>query len=262
MPESVRYAVDGAVATLTLNRPAALNALDRQLKQDLLEALERASADAAVRAVVLTGAGRAFCAGQDLREHAALLETPDGRVEQTVRAAFNPITMAIATMPKPVVAAVNGVAAGAGAAFAFTADFRLAAEPATFVLAFAQVGLSADSGASWTLPRLIGHGRATALLMLAEPVTAAQALEMGLVNGVVPADTLPAAAAELAARLAAGPTTAYAAIKEALGYASTADLPSALEREADLQARAGATADHRSATTAFLAKQRPVFTGR
>jgi len=258
----VRYDVDGGVATITLHRPAALNALDLAMKTGLLGALSRARDDSAVRAVVITGSGRGFCVGQDLREHAALLEHGDYEVETTVREHFNPLTLGVATMPKPVIAAVNGVAAGAGAALAFAADFRLVAENATFLMAFAQVGLGADSGASWTLQRLVGYGRAAALLLLAEPFSAAQALDMGLVNAVVPAESLPAAASELAGRLAAGPTAAYAAIKEALAFSATADLAAALEREAQLQSRCGATADHRSATTAFVAKQRPVFTGR
>jgi 2-(1,2-epoxy-1,2-dihydrophenyl)acetyl-CoA isomerase len=259
---TVRYDVDGAVATLTLDRPATLNSLDVATKVALLEALETARDDHGVRAVVLTGAGRAFCVGQDLREHAELLERAEGAVEDTVRTHFNPIALTLATMPKPVVAAVNGVAAGAGASFALAADFRLAAESASFLLAFAQVGLAADSGASWTLQRLVGAARATALLMLAEPVPAAAALEMGLVNAVVAGDALPGAAADLAARLAAGPTAAYAAIKDELAYASTAGLAAALEREAQLQAGCGRTQDHRSATAAFVARQQPVFTGR
>jgi 2-(1,2-epoxy-1,2-dihydrophenyl)acetyl-CoA isomerase len=183
-------------------------------------------------------------------------------VIDTVREHYNRIALAIATMPKPVVAAVNGMAAGAGASFAFAADFRLCSETAGFLLAFAKVGLGADSGASWTLQRLVGYGRATALLMLAEPITAQQALDMGLVNAIVPADQLVTAASELAARLAAGPTLAYAAIKEGLAYAATHDLPDALEKEAELQGRLGRTADHHDATNAFVAKQQPVFHAR
>jgi 2-(1,2-epoxy-1,2-dihydrophenyl)acetyl-CoA isomerase len=165
-------------------------------------------------------------------------------------------------LPKPVIAAVNGMAAGAGAALAFACDFRLAADNAAFLMAFARVGLGPDTGASWTLQRLVGLGRATAMLMLAEPVSAAQALEMGLVNGVVATEDLAAATHELARKLASGPTTAYAAIKEALYVAASSDLETALETEARVQSRCGATADHRNATEAFLAKQQPVFTGR
>ena len=243
-PDPVSYDVADAVATITLDQPDTLNALTVTMKVALREAVERAGSDAGVRAVVLTGAGRGFCVGQDLREH------------------YNPIVTDLAELPKPVVAAVNGTAAGAGASLAFACDFRIAADNASFLMAFARVGLGPDTGASWTLQRLVGQGRALAMLMLAEPVSAAQALEMGLVNAVVPVADLPAAAHELAARLAAGPTLAYAAIKEAVAAAAMSDLRDALEREAVVQARCGATQDHRDAVEAFLAKQSPTFTGR
>lgn len=250
------------VATLTFNRPAALNSLDTAMKEALLAAVAELRSDQSVRAVLLTGAGRAFCAGQDLKEHVGLLEAGDPRPLRTVEEHFNPITQALATMPKPVVAAVNGVAAGAGASLSFAADFRLAAETASFVLSFANVGLGADSGASWTLPRLVGRARALSMMMLAEPVTAAEALQIGLVNQVLPHDDLGRVAAEFASRLAAGPTLAYAAIKEAVNRAAGGSLADALAHEARWQARCGASADHRAATAAFVAKQPPRFTGR
>jgi 2-(1,2-epoxy-1,2-dihydrophenyl)acetyl-CoA isomerase len=165
-------------------------------------------------------------------------------------------------MPKPVIAAVNGMAAGAGAGLAFACDFRLAAASAGFLLAFANVGLTLDSGVSWTLPRLIGAARATSLALLAEPIAAEAALEMGLVNAVVEAERVLPAAQELAARLAAGPTAAYGAIKASIAYAASHSLPEALAKEAELQQAMGATEDHRGATAAFVAKQQPVFTGR
>lgn len=258
---SIRYDVNGAVATITLDRPDALNALTVDAKVALRDALERASGDPDVRAVILTGAGRAFCAGQDLREHGEILDAGEAPLD-TVREHYNPVIRLITEMPKPVVAAVNGMAAGAGASLAFACDFRLAADTASFLMAFARVGLGPDSGASWTLQRLVGYGRAAAMLMLAEPVAAAQALEMGLVNAVVPAADLPAAAGELAARLAAGPTVAYGGIKRALAVAATSDLPTALETEAEVQSACGHTSDHQNATRAFLAKQQPTFTGR
>lgn len=257
----VRYEVAQAVATVTMARPPTLNALTTAMKDGLLAALRDAAADDAVRAVVLTGAGRAFCAGQDLHEHSSALAA-GARVGDTVRDHYNPIVGTIAGMPKPVIAAVNGTAAGAGAGFAFAADFRLAADTASFLLAFARVGLAADSGTSWTLQRLVGYGRATALLLLAEPVTAPAALEMGLVNGVVPADTLAAAAQELAARLAAGPTAAYGAIKAELAFAAGVGLGAALDFEAQQQDRAGGTQDHRTATAGFVTRTEPIFTGR
>jgi 2-(1,2-epoxy-1,2-dihydrophenyl)acetyl-CoA isomerase len=256
----VRYDVVDAVATITLDQPETLNALNVAMKVALQEAVERAAADDEVRAVVLTGAGRGFCVGQDLREHADSLAAGDSNLS-TVRDHYNPIVTALASLPKPVVAAVNGTAAGAGASLAFACDFRVAADTASFLMAFARVGLGPDTGASWTLQRLVGYGRALAMLMLAEPVSATQALEMGLVNAVVPVTDVASAARELAARLAAGPTLAYAAIKEALAGAATSDLTTALEREAQLQARCGATADHGNAVEAFLAKQAPTFTG-
>jgi 2-(1,2-epoxy-1,2-dihydrophenyl)acetyl-CoA isomerase len=260
--DPVLLAVSNSVATITLNRPDALNSLTTAAKRALRSAVDIAAADPAVRAVVLTGAGRGFCAGQDLREHAQLLDAGEASPLNTVRDDYNPIVLALAEMPKPVVAVVNGMAAGAGASLAFAADFRIAAESAKFLLAFANVGLALDSGASWTLPRLIGHARATAMSLLADTVTAQHALEMGLVNAVVADELVRDTGAELAARLAAGPTAAYAAIKEQLRYSATATLPEALEREAVLQVQAGTTADHRAATAAFLRRERPVFTGR
>ncbi|MEP6599347.1 MAG: enoyl-CoA hydratase-related protein [Actinomycetota bacterium] len=250
------------VATVTLNRPESMNSLSVELKEALVDAVTELADDTSVRAVVLTGAGRAFCVGQDLREHEALLKAGDPTPLHTVVEHYNPIVTGIAGMPKPVIAAVNGMAAGAGAGFAFAADLRIASQRGAFLLAFANVGLSLDSGASWTLPRLVGHARATALSLLADPVAADAALEMGLVNAVVEPDALLPAAHELAARLAAGPTAAYAAIKQSLAYAASSTLAEALAREAQLQVGAGASADHRAAVAAFLAKQKPSFTGR
>lgn len=261
MSPTVLLDVSGGIGRITLNRPDALNACDTELKESLLLALTEVHNDHAIRAVVLTGAGRAFCVGQDLREHQATLDSGTAGPMRTVRRHYNAIARSIVNLPKPVIAAVNGVAAGAGAAFAFAADLRIAADDASFLLAFANVGLSVDSGTSWLLPRLVGQARAAALCLLAEPVTATQALEMGLVNAVVPADRLETATLELAGRLAAGPTTAYAAIKESLRFAAQASFEDALDREADLQDRAAATEDHRRATAAFIAKEQPRFTG-
>src|SRR5581483_4740212 len=166
------------VATLTLNRPESMNSLSVELKVALRETVAEIGADPAVRAVVLTGTGRGFCVGQDLREHVALLEANDPAPLDTVTEHYNPIVTGLVTMPKPVVAAVNGMAAGAGAGIAFACDFRIAANTAGFLLAFANVGLTLDSGVSWTLPRIVGSARATALCLLAEPVAAEAALEM------------------------------------------------------------------------------------
>ena len=251
------------VATLTLNRPDALNALDNALKAALRDALGALAADRSCRAVVLTGAGRAFCVGQDLREHASALERGSQEPLETIRAHYNPIAHRLASLPKPVVAAVRGVAAGAGASLAFLADFRIGGPGTRFQLAFANVGLAADTGASWSLPRLVGHAKAVELLMLSQPVPAPEADRLGLLTRLVEADdeVLPAAQ-ELAARLAAGPTVAYGAIKVQLAIGDTGTLTDALAAEAQAQAICGATADHRNATEAFLKKQRPVFEGR
>jgi len=252
----------GAVATITLARPEGMNALTLAAKTALLDAVRAVSADDAVRAVVLTGTGRAFSVGQDLREHAELLAAGDPAPLSTVRDHYNPIVTAIAAMPKPVVAAVNGTAAGAGLGLACVCDFRIAAAGSRWTTAFTGIGLTADSGLSWTLPRLVGTARATALLMLAEPFTTEQALEMGMVTAVVPPEQVLQAAGELASRLAAGPTTAYAALKQSLRTGSSSTLEEALAQEDVQQTRAGATEDHANAVRSFLAKQAPVFTGR
>jgi 2-(1,2-epoxy-1,2-dihydrophenyl)acetyl-CoA isomerase len=249
-----------AVATVTMNRPEARNSLTVGMKNDLLAALRTCSTDPAIRSVILTGAGQAFCGGQDLREHAELLAS-GGSPLDTVREHYNPIVTQLATMPKPVIAALPGAAAGAGASLAFACDFRIASRRASFMLAFARVGLSADSGASWTLQRLVGLARATELLMLAEPVPAEQALAMGLVTRVVDDGELGQQARDLATRLAAGPTLAYGAIKESLLFAAGHGLADSLGKEAELQARLGETRDHQAATVAFVSKQQPVFGG-
>jgi 2-(1,2-epoxy-1,2-dihydrophenyl)acetyl-CoA isomerase len=259
--DTVLYDLTDGIATITLNRPEAMNSRTADTKVALREAVVRAGADPAVRAVVLTGAGRAFCAGQDLREHGDNLSAGRG-LDGTVRDHYNPIVRTIATMPKPVVAAVNGVAAGAGASLAFACDLIIAGEKASFLMAFTKVGLGPDSGASWTLPRLVGRAKAAEMLLLAEPVRAEQALEIGLVNQVVPGDQLESVARALAGRLATGPTIAYGAVKAALDHAATHDLVSALEREAELQDACAKTSDHRTATAAFLKKEQPGFEGR
>lgn len=262
MSDTVRYEVKDAVGTITLNRPDAMNALTTEMKEALRDTVRRAAADDSVRAVVLTGAGRAFCAGQDLREHMTSLEAGAAGLGETVREHYNPTALALAQMPKPVIAAVNGSAAGAGASLTFACDFRIVSEKASFLMAFARVGLSSDTGAAWTLQRLVGRAKAAELLMLAEPVRAAEAAELGLATSVVPPEELADAAHALAARLAQGPTVALAAIKEALDHAATHDLAASLEKEAELQERCGATDDHRAATYAFVRKETPVFEGR
>jgi 2-(1,2-epoxy-1,2-dihydrophenyl)acetyl-CoA isomerase len=251
-----------AVVTLTLNRPDAMNALDTDLKEALRDTLAALESDRSCRAIVLAGAGRAFCVGQDLREHAGILE--GGRTDlDTVRAHYNPIAQRLANMPKPVVAAVRGMAAGAGASLALLADFRIGGPGTGFLMAFANVGLAGDTGITWSLPRIVGHARAVELLMLAEPVRARAAYDMGLLSRLLDDDdrVLPEAQ-ELAARLAAGPTVAYGAIKRELSIGDAGTLSDALAAEAQAQAICGATQDHRNAVSSFVAKQKPSFEGR
>jgi 2-(1,2-epoxy-1,2-dihydrophenyl)acetyl-CoA isomerase len=249
------------VRTFTLNRPEAFNSLTVGLKESLRDALRETAEDPKVRAVVLTGAGKAFCAGQDLKEHVAALNADDPTPFRTVAEHYNPIVRAITSMPKPVIAAVNGMAAGAGASFAYACDLRITARSAKFLMAFATIGLTADSGASWTLPRLIGYGRAMELMLLAKPVTADQALSMGMVTEVVDDGKALSTAQELASRMATGPTTGYGKIKEALLTAAGADLEKALATEDAAQSTLGTTKDHREAVDAFVAKRPPTFTG-
>ncbi|HEV8281399.1 MAG TPA: enoyl-CoA hydratase-related protein [Candidatus Limnocylindrales bacterium] len=257
MTDGLRVEVDGPVATLTLDRPAALNALTVPVKVALREALESLAVDRSVRAVILTGAGRAFCAGQDLAER----EQPDAApLEVEVRERYNPIIRALRTMGQPVIAAVNGVAAGAGASLAFACDLRIAAEEARFVLAFGRIGLVPDSGATWFLPRLVGPAKAAELALLGDQVDAAEALRLGLVSQVVPGDQLMTEARALADRLAGAAPLALALTKTALDRSMTIDLDEALEGEAKLQGIAGASADHAEGLAAFREKRPPRFT--
>ncbi|MGI5470715.1 enoyl-CoA hydratase-related protein [Streptomyces sp. CA-132043] len=266
MADTVLYDVTDGVATITLNRPDAMNALDTETKVALRDAAREAAADPAVRAVLLTATGRAFCVGQDLKEHIGSLEkdraSGEGSTMSTVREHYNPIVEALAGMAKPVVAAVNGVAAGAGAGFAMAADYRLVADSASFNTSFAGVALTADSGVSWTLPRLVGHGRAADLLLFPRNISAQEAYELGIANKVVPAAELASEARALALRLAQGPTAAYAAIKESLAYGTDHSLAETLAKEDELQTRAGASEDHVIAVEAFVKKEKPRFVGR
>ena len=259
--EPVGLTVADGVATITLTRPDAMNALDTAAKIALRDAVARVAHDDDVRCVLLTGAGRAFCVGQDLREHVSLLHSGDAAMWRTVPEHYNRVALGLATMPKPVVAAVNGVAAGAGAAFAMAADLRIVAASAGFNLAFAAVALSADSGSSWWLPRLVGMTRAKELLLMPRTVPAEEALAIGLATEVVPDGELAARAHEVAARLAAGPTLAYAAIRRAIAFSATHHLEDSLAKEGELMAITGGTADHVEAVEAFLAKRSPSFTG-
>jgi 2-(1,2-epoxy-1,2-dihydrophenyl)acetyl-CoA isomerase len=252
---------DGAVATVVLDRPDAHNALTRALKGALVEALADLAADAGVRAVVLTGAGRSFCVGQDLGEHATALADDPATAFATVDEHYAPIVTSLATMPKPVVAAVNGTCVGAGLGFALACDLRVFAAGATLGTAFSGIGLTCDSGLSSTLPRAVGEARARELVLLARTFTPEEAAAWGISGEIVePGDVLDAAR-RTAARLAAGPTAAYAESKRLLARGQDRPLADALAEEAAAQARCGLTHDHVGAVSAFLARERPTFTG-
>jgi 2-(1,2-epoxy-1,2-dihydrophenyl)acetyl-CoA isomerase len=261
--QPVLYSVADGVATVALNRPHAMNSLDVATKVALRDAVTEAAGDPAVRCVVLTGSGRAFCVGQDLKEHVTLLRGgPSDELFSTVPDHYNPVVTALATMPKPVVAAVNGVAAGAGASLAFACDFRLLADTAGFNLAFSGIALSCDTGSSWTLPRLVGRAKALELLYFPRTIPAEEALELGLATRVVPGPDLLEEVRRLAQRLAAGPTISYGAIRRSVAHSAGHDLESSLAFEAEMMTLTGATQDHRNAVDAFVAKQQPTFEGR
>jgi 2-(1,2-epoxy-1,2-dihydrophenyl)acetyl-CoA isomerase len=263
LTDPVLYDVADGVATITLNRPEAMNGLTIATKEALRDAVTAAAEDGAVRCVVLTATGRGFCAGQDLKEHADLLE--QGSSDQlftTVEQHYNPIVTALMTMPKPVVAGVNGIAAGAGASLALACDFRILGDGAGFNFAFAGVALSCDTGSSWTLPRIVGRAKAIDLLYFPRTVRAEECTELGLATQVVPSDELAGAVQALARRLAQGPTAAYGAIRRAVTNSATADFASALVFEGEMMTLTGATEDHRNAVAAFLAKEKPKFNGQ
>jgi 2-(1,2-epoxy-1,2-dihydrophenyl)acetyl-CoA isomerase len=261
-PPVLLEVADG-VATITFNRPEAMNSLDVATKQALLSAVRNVADDAGVRCVVLTGTGRAFCVGQDLKEHIEILHSGSSdALFRTVDEHYNPIVTALVSMAKPVIAAVNGVAAGAGASLAFACDLRILSETAGFNLAFANVALSCDTGSSFTLQRLVGKARAIELLYFPRTVPAEEALELGLATRVVPSAELSDEVHDLATRLAAGPTVALGAIRRSVEYAAGHDFAESVAFESTQMTRTGATADHAAAVAAFIAKEKPVFEGR
>lgn len=263
--ESLLYDVHEGVLTLTLNRPDALNAFDDTLSLELQKALKAAEKDPHVRCIILTGAGRGFCAGQDLKSRSIASQNGDNtpHLGDSIRKRYAPIINKLCAMEKPIIALVNGVAAGAGASIALACDLRIAAPEAKFIQAFVKVGLVPDSGACWLLPRLIGYGRAMQLMMSGEPLDAPTALQWGLVNQAHDSqESARAAANTLARQLAQGPTAALGLIKRAMQHAMTQDLDTYLAYEANLQEIAGRTQDYREGVAAFMDKRTPQFTGR
>lgn len=256
--EYIQFSVENAVARLTFDRPQVFNSMHHAMRQEILSALYLCEKDPEVRAVYITGNGRAFCAGEDLQE----VTDPNGpSLAEIISTGYNPIVLKIRTMEKPVVCAVNGVAAGAGANIALACDITVAAQSASFTQAFSKIGLIPDSGGTWTLPRLVGLQRATALMMLSEKITAAEAAVIGMIWKVFPDETFADDSLKIAETLAAMPTRGLGLTKRALNQAFTNDFEGQLQVEDELQTVAGQTRDYREGVSAFLEKRRPVFFG-
>jgi 2-(1,2-epoxy-1,2-dihydrophenyl)acetyl-CoA isomerase len=255
--ETIRVEVADGVSTITLNRPDSLNALNAVMRRELLAAFKAAGRDEAVRAVVLTGEGRGVCSGADLRGGAA-----ERAFRRVLTDEYNPLMVAIRELPKPVIAAVNGVAAGAGVSLALACDLIYASEEARFIQAFVRIALVPDSGSTRTLVRALGRHRAAALVFSGEPLSAAEAHLAGLVNVVVPGDQLSATVWAAAAGLAAAPTRAIGLAKRAINHAEDALLSESLAMEAAMQELAGRTEDHAEGSAAFAEKREPRFVGR
>ncbi len=254
---SVLVSVEAGVQTITLNRPERLNAFNPQMHMELRRALEQALDEAAIRALLITGAGRGFCAGQDLSERKVEPGAAPIDLSVSLGSYYNPLVRRLRELPKPVVCAVNGVAAGAGANIALACDIVLAARSASFVQSFARLGLVPDSGGTYFLPRLIGTARAMGVALLAEPLPADQAESWGLIWKAVADDQLMPEAIALARKLAAGPTKGFGLIKKALLASSGNSLDAQLDLERDLQREAGSTEDYRKAVQDFLKKKSP-----
>ncbi len=255
--ETITFEAKDGLATLTLNRPEGFNSLNDTLAEEVIDALDQTAKDASVRALLVTGAGKAFCAGQDLKSL-----DPDRPLGQHTEMTWNPIVRRLHDLEKPTVAALNGVAAGAGASVALACDLRVASERASLIVVFSKVGLVPDSGATWLLPRLVGVAKALELAYLAEPVDAATALSLGLVTKVVAPDSLLEEAEGLARRLADGPTLAYGLTKRAMNRAATMSFHEALDYEAMLQTVCGGSADYAEGVAAFTEKRPARFQGR
>ncbi len=260
--ETILFEIADGVAKLTLNRPDRLNSFTVQMHGEVANALSAVEGDAGVRALLLTGAGRGFCAGQDLSDRAVAPGGDGVDLGESLENRYNPLIRRLIALPKPVVCAVNGVAAGAGANIAFAADIVFAARSAKFIQSFSNIGLVPDSGGTWILPRLAGQARALGLALTGEPLSAEKAEAWGLIWRCVDDAELMAEAGRIAARLAAGPTRGFAAIKSAMRKGWLASLDQQLDLERDLQRELGRSADYREGVAAFMEKRTPKFTGQ
>ncbi|MGD0189591.1 MAG: 2-(1,2-epoxy-1,2-dihydrophenyl)acetyl-CoA isomerase PaaG [Rhizomicrobium sp.] len=258
--ETILFDVANGAATLTLNRPDRLNSFTVQMHGEVADALSEVEGNSAVRALLITGAGRGFCAGQDLADPTV---APGGAADlgEALEKRYNPLVRRLIALDKPVVCAVNGVAAGAGANIAFATDIVLAARTAKFIQSFSNIGLVPDSGGTWILPRLAGHARALGLALTGEPLTAEKAESWGLIWRAVDDDQLKPEAEKLVARLASGPTRGFAAIKAAMRNGWLASLDEQLDLERDLQRELGRSQDYKEGVAAFSEKRAPKFTG-
>jgi 2-(1,2-epoxy-1,2-dihydrophenyl)acetyl-CoA isomerase len=250
-----------SILRITLNRPEKLNALTDVMLQELRDAFAKAGGDKATRCVLLTGAGKGFCPGQDLANVQEMSHGGKLDFGEHIRNNYNPLILAMTRLPKPIVGAINGVAAGAGMSLAMACDVRIASDKASFLQAFINIGLVPDSGSTWLLPRLVGRQRAVDLMLSGRKIAAAEALEWGLVNQVVPAEQLMEEATKTAARYAAAPTFAIGQLKRNVDYAETHSLEETLALEAKSQAECGLSADHQEGIRAFLEKRTPVYKG-
>lgn len=253
--ETIQFDLSNGIATVILNRPEVMNALNSQMRAEITQALTTLPKE--VRCVVMTGSGRGFCSGQDLTDAASAAD-----LEGTLRREYEPMLHAVRNCPAPVIAAVNGVAAGAGANLALVADVVIAAESASFVQAFTRIGLIPDAGGTWAIPRSVGMARAMGMMLFAESISARQAADWGLIWEALPDDEFAEGVTARARHLASGPTGAYNGVRKALAVTFENDLSAQLEVEARLQGEAGRSADFREGVTAFLEKRRPQFTGR
>ncbi|MBK8454277.1 MAG: 2-(1,2-epoxy-1,2-dihydrophenyl)acetyl-CoA isomerase PaaG [Thiofilum sp.] len=259
---TIEFAIEQGIATLTLNRPDSLNSFTTVMHAEVREALAQVQAESSVRCLLITGKGRGFCAGQDLNDRAVDPNAPMPDLGESLEQRYNPLIRTLKALPIPIVCAVNGVAAGAGANLAFACDIVLAARSAAFIQAFCKIGLVPDSGGTWILPRLVGPARAMALSLLGDKVSAEQAEQWGMIWKSYPDDQLMSEAKRLAAHFATQPTKGLAYIKQAIQAASNNTLDQQLDLERDLQRLAGRTSDYREGVQAFLAKRAPQFTGQ
>jgi 2-(1,2-epoxy-1,2-dihydrophenyl)acetyl-CoA isomerase len=260
MYNTILFAVENGVCSITLNRPEVFNSFNEELSADFIDALKKANKDEAVRVVVISGSGKAFCSGQDLKDIQGKTDTRS--LSDSVVRRYNPMILTIREMAKPIICKLNGVAAGAGASLALACDIIIAAETASLIEVFANVGLVPDSGSSFFLPRIVGYNKAFELITLASKVSAKEALDLGIIYKVVASEELDTAVNELAQRYASGPTKTYGMIKKMLNKAYTANLAEMLQYEAYCQDMAGKSADYKEGVAAFIEKRKPAFQGK